>query len=145
MHPLLQPIGSLSTTFAITGLLNKATAPRIGKVFFAASLKNSLLVFKSLFFMDAFLKCYLWNCSVKECHINICSFRCNVLNMCQCSPRNNLFDTQFHIRNTLLCICQYRHQYIYQSSYCNSYSCSSLRRFPRLSQSKDCPSKPRHR
>jgi len=32
-----------STAFAITGLLNKATAPIIGKAFFAASLKNSLL------------------------------------------------------------------------------------------------------
>lgn len=43
VHPWLQPIGSLSTAFAITGLLIKATAPMIGRAFLAASLKNCLL------------------------------------------------------------------------------------------------------
>ena len=56
-------MGSLSTALAITGLLNKVTAPIIGKAFFAASLKNSLLLWVSflLFFFVLFVKLYsIW-------------------------------------------------------------------------------------
>ena len=47
----LQPRLSFSTALAITGLLSKATAPIIGSAFLAASLKNSLLFWVSLFLL----------------------------------------------------------------------------------------------
>ena len=40
------------------GSLVRKMEPNIGKAFFAACLKNSLLVFNPLFFIDAFLKCF---------------------------------------------------------------------------------------
>jgi hypothetical protein len=46
--------------WAITGLPNSATAPIIGKAFFAASLKNSLLLWASfLLFSIVFLPGYI--------------------------------------------------------------------------------------
>ena len=45
----VHPIGLFSIALAITGLLINATAPIMGKAFFAASLKNSLLPWRFLF------------------------------------------------------------------------------------------------
>ena len=53
LHVLLQELQFVilvSTALAITGLLITATTPMMGNAFFAASLKNSLLLWVSLFF-----------------------------------------------------------------------------------------------
>jgi hypothetical protein len=47
----LHPNDSFSTALTITGLLNNATTPKSGNAFFAASLKNSLLFWVSLFLL----------------------------------------------------------------------------------------------